>query len=101
MTGVVKKIGAILGALGLKGEEMVINIHPYVTVGSSVTGNYSPDDYFSFDYLTVKIQPGCLLKFNPYFHPRRVAVNMLDQPCWFTSTGFVPQTPSPLTQDGT
>ncbi len=25
---------------------------------------------------TVKIQPGCLLKFNPYFHPRWVAVNM-------------------------
>ncbi len=34
--------------------------------------------------VTVKIQPGCLLKFNPYFHPRRVAVDMLDQPGWFS-----------------
>ncbi len=31
----------------------------------------------------VKIKPRCLLKFNPYFHPRRVARHKLIQPCWF------------------
>ncbi len=38
--------------------------------------------------ITLKIRPGCLLRFNPYFHPRRVARHKLDRPCRFAGKIF-------------